>query len=360
MMGQEAGSRKREAGGRRQDAGSKEAEGQSAICNLQSAIRNSQFAIRNSLLVIVGPTAVGKTALSLHLAESLDGEIVSADSRLFYRGMDIGTAKPSPEERARVPHHLIDIAEPDETVGLAEFQERAYSTIADIQARGRLPLLVGGSGQYVRAVVEGWRIPRVPPDPALRAELEAQARREGAVALHTRLARLDPDAAQRIDPRNVRRVARALEVCLITGRPISEQQRKQPPLYHILQIGLTMERAALYARADRRVEEMMVAGLEDEVRRLVEAGYGWDLPAMSGLGYVQFGPYFGGRVVLEEVVAEIKRATRRFIRHQYNWFRLSDPAIQWFDATETTMEEIEAVVRQWMEDGVDEARLRQR
>ena len=310
---------------------------------------NLPFAIRNSLLVVVGPTAVGKTALSLGLAESLDGEIVSADSRLFYRGMDVGTAKPTLEERARVPHHLIDIATPDETVGLAEFQERAYSAIADIHARGRLPLLVGGTGQYVRAVVEGWRIPRVPPDFVLRAELEAQAGREGATALHARLGQLDPAAAQRIDPRNVRRVIRALEVCLITGRPISEQQRKQPPPYPILQVGLTMERAALYARADRRVEAMMAANLEDEVRRLALAGYGWRLPAMSGLGYVQFRPYFEGRATLDEVVAEIKRATHRFIRHQYNWFRLSDPAIQWFDVTEATAQEIEAMVRAWLE-----------
>ena len=307
-----------------------------------AGIRHSPFAIRHSLLVIVGPTAVGKTALSLHLAESLDGEIVSADSRLFYRGMDVGTAKPTFGERARVPHHLIDIAAPDETVGLAEFQERAYSAIADIHARGRLPLLVGGTGQYVRAVVEGWRIPRVPPDLALRAELEAQAGREGATALHARLIQLDPAAAQRIDYRNVRRVIRALEVCLITGRPISEQQRKQSPPYRILQVGLTMERTALYARADRRVEAMMDANLEDEVRRLLEAGYGWSLPAMSGLGYVQFRPYFEGRATLDEVVVEIKRATHRFIRRQYNWFRLSDPAIQWFDVTETTVEEIEA------------------
>jgi tRNA dimethylallyltransferase len=312
------------------------------------AISNLQSPISNPLLVIVGPTAVGKTALSLHLAEVLQGEVVSADSRLFYRGMDVGTAKPTPEERARVPHHLIDIAGPGETVGLAEFQELAYATIGDIHACGKLPLLVGGTGQYVRAVVEGWRVPRVPPDPALRARLEAQAGREGAAALHARLAQLDPDAAGRLDPRNVRRVIRALEVCLITGRPISQQQRKQPPPYRILQVGLTMERAALYARADRRVEAMIAAGLEEEVRRLVEAGYGWDLPAMSGLGYAQFRPYFEGRATLEQVVAEIRRATRRFIRHQYNWFRLNDRAIRWFDVTETTPEEIERAVVEWL------------
>jgi tRNA dimethylallyltransferase len=263
--------------------------------------------------------------------------------------MDVGTAKPTPQERAYVPHHLIDIAAPDETVGLVEFQERATAAIASIHARRRLPLLVGGTGQYVCAVVEGWRVPRVPPDPALRAELEAQARREGSVALHERLAQLDSEAARRIDARNVRRVIRALEVCLLTGRPISAQQRKQPPAYRMLWIGLTMERAALYARADRRIEAMLEAGLESEVRRLVEAGYGWELPAMSGLGYVQFRPYFAEQATLQEVVAEIKRATRRFIRRQYNWFRLSDTAIRWFDAGVATAEEIEAAVREWLE-----------
>jgi tRNA dimethylallyltransferase len=279
----------------------------------------------------------------------MEGEIVSADSRLFYRGMDIGTAKPTPEERARVPHHLIDIATPDETVGLAEFKEQASAAIADIHARGKLPLLIGGTGQYVRAVVEGWRVPRVPPNTDLRAELEAQAEREGHEALHARLSRLDPIAAKKIDPRNVRRVVRALEVCLVTGRPISEQQGKQPPPYHILQIGLTMEREALYARADARIEAMMAAGLEDEVNQLVEAGYGWELPAMSGLGYGQFRPYLEGAATLKDVVIEIKRATRRFIRHQYNWFRPTDPAIRWFDANEISSAEIASAAKSWLE-----------
>ena len=305
--------------------------------NLQSPVSN--------LLTLVGPTAVGKTALSLYLAEKLDGEIVSADSRLFYRRMDIGTAKPTTEERARVPHHMIDIADPDETVGLAEFQEQAYAAIDDILARGKLPLLVGGTGQYVRAAVQGWRVPRVPPDADLRVELETQAEQEGAESLHARLAQLDPTAAEKIDPRNVRRVIRALEVCMTTGQPISRQQGREPPPYRILQIGLTMAREALYARADERIEAMMAAGLEDEVRRLMETGYGWDLPAMSGLGYVQFKLYFESKASLEEVVAEIKSATHRFIRHQYNWFRPSDSAIQWFDAAETSTAEIESVIK---------------
>ncbi len=250
----------------------------------------------DKVLVIVGPTAVGKTALSLYLAERLEGEVVSADSRLFYRGMDIGTAKPTPEERARVPHHLIDIANPDETVGLARFLRLAHSAIADIHARGRLPIVVGGTGQYIRALVEGWTPPPVPPDPALRAELEEQARREGLDALLARLAALDPETAARVDPRNPRRVVRALEIALRAG-PLGPA--RIPPPYDFFQVGLTMDRPALYARADARLEEMVRGGLGEEIRRLREAGYGWDLPAMSALNYRQFRPYFEGQATLE-------------------------------------------------------------
>lgn len=302
---------------------------------------------RPLLVVLVGPTAVGKTALSIQLATALGGEIVSADSRLFYRGMDIGTAKPSREARLQVPHHLIDIADPDQTVGLAEFQERAYATIEDILKRGKLPFLVGGTGQYVRAIVEGWHVPRVPPNPTLRAELEAKAKRNGAGSLFIRLQRLDPAAAAQIDPRNVRRVIRALEVCLTTGQPFSRQRERKGCRYRCLQIGLTMERKELYRRADQRVEEMIAAGLEEEVRTLVTRGYSWHLPSMSGLGYIQFKPYFEGRATLAEVITEIKRATRRLIRHQYAWFRLNDPSIHWFDALSSPAIEIEALIRAW-------------
>ena len=300
------------------------------------------------LLVIVGPTAVGKTALSLCLAQTLDGEIVSADSRLFYRGMDIGTAKPSPDERARVAHHLIDIANPDETVGLAQFHDGAIAAINDIHRRGRLPLLVGGTGQYIRATIEGWQIPRVPPDPALRAQLEVVADGDGAGALYGRLVAIDPETAATIDPRNVRRVVRALEVCLTTGRPISELRGKQVPPYGVLQIGLTMPREDLYRRADRRVDLMISAGLEEEVRRLVREGYGFHLPALSGLGYAQFRPYIEGSATLEDVVVEVKRATHGFIRRQYNWFRLGDEAIRWFDVSIATAGEIEAEAEAWL------------
>jgi tRNA dimethylallyltransferase len=299
--------------------------------------------------VIVGPTAVGKTSLSLHLAESLNGEIVSADSRSFYRGMDIGTAKPTPSERARVPHHLIDIADPDETLSLAEYQDRAYAAIDNVLARNRLPLLVGGTGQYVQAIVEGWRIPRVAPHPNLREELEAKAERESPYALHDWLKQLDAEAAADIHPHNVRRVVRALEVCLVTGRPISDQQGKVPPPYQILQIGLTIDRQRLYERADRRLEMMIESGLLTEVRGLAARGYHWDLPAMSAVGYAEFRPLFEGQADLDEVVAEIRSNLRRFIRHQYNWFSLDDPDILWFDVEETTHEEIEIIVRNWLD-----------
>lgn len=307
-----------------------------------------------ALLIIVGPTAVGKTSLSLYLAEKLDGEVISADSRLFYRGMDIGTAKPTPEEQGRVPHHLIDIADPDETVGLAQFCQLSRAAIADIQGRGRLPILVGGTGQYVRAVVKGWDPPAVPPQHDLREQLEEEARREGPRVLHERLEKLDPESAARIDYRNVRRVVRALEVCIVTGEPFSAQRTRIPPTYPILQIGLTMDREALYARADARLNAMIKGGLIEEVQELIDQGYDWALPAMSALGYVQFRPYLEGEATLDEAVTEIQRATRNLIRHQYNWFSLDDPDIHWFDVTEHEREEILRFVRRWLRESRSE------
>jgi tRNA dimethylallyltransferase len=280
------------------------------------------------LLVLVGPTAVGKTFLSLELARRFDGEVASADSRLFYRGLDIGTAKPTAEEQAVVPHHLIDVCRPDETLTLGEYQRRAYAAIDAIQQRGRLPLLVGGAGQYVKAVVEGWGIPKAPPQPALRRRLESL----GGAELARWLQQLDPEAAARIDPRNVRRVVRALEVTLVSGRAISELQRKKPPPYDIFTIGLTCEREQLYRRIDERVDQMMAAGLLEEVRALWAAEYNRRLPALSGLGYRQLWAYLEGETTLPEAVDRIKFETHRFVRQQYTWFRLDDPAIHWFDA----------------------------
>jgi tRNA dimethylallyltransferase len=285
------------------------------------------------LIVIVGPTAVGKTAAAIHLCSDFRGEIISADSRQIYRQLDIGTAKPTPGEQAAAVHHLIDIADPDQMLGLAEYQKMAYGAINNVLERDRVPFLVGGTGQWVRAVVEGWRVPRVPPDGALRAELETDVVEAGPQALHARLAAADPDAAAKIDFRNVRRVIRALEVYLKTGIPISQHQCVHPPPYRILQIGLTMPREILYARVDVRVECMLADGLLAEVRMLLDQGYELDLPAMSGLGYRQIGQHLAGELSLDEAIRLIKKETRRFIRQQYNWFQLDDPAIHWFDVS---------------------------
>ncbi len=297
------------------------------------------------LIVILGPTAVGKTELSIRLAERLGGEIISADSRLLYRGMDIGTAKPAPQERARVPHHLIDVADPDETWSLALFQRAARRAIADIQARGRLPFLVGGTGQYLRAVYQGWEPPAQRPNPALRAALEAWGREISPQGLHARLARLDPAAAARIEPRNLRRTVRALEVIFLTGRLFSAQSRRAEPPYRTLLIGLTRPRAELYARVDARIRAMLEAGLVEEVRSLLARGYSPDLPSMSAIGYKQVAAFLQGECTLEEAVAQIKRLTRRFVRRQANWFKADDPDIHWFRAGETPLETIEAEIR---------------
>ncbi len=300
------------------------------------------------LVVILGPTASGKTALAIHVARALNGEIINADSRQIYRGMDIGTAKPSPAERAAVPHHLLDIVTPDETFTLAQYQRAAYATIDAIHARGKLPLLVGGTGQYITAVVEGWGIPEVPPNPDLRRELEDYAEQHGARALHDRLRAADPDAAARIDYRNVRRVVRALEVYLETGAPITALQRKKPPPYRILQLGLTLPREQLFARIDARITRMVEAGLLDEVRDLLKAGYTWDCPAMSGLGYSQWRAYLEGTASYDDTIDAIRRQTRAFARRQYTWFRGHDSGIRWLDVTTLTPQDVVTQIQNWL------------
>jgi tRNA dimethylallyltransferase len=300
------------------------------------------------LVVIVGPTAVGKSALALELCERFHGEIVSADSRQVYRELDIGTAKPTPEDRARVAHHLVDFVPPDRRLSLAEYQELAYQAIADVHVRHKLPFLVGGTGQYVRAVVEGWSIPRVPPQPDLRRQMRREAELHGPQALHTRLAKVDPDAAARIDARNVQRVIRALEVYQVTGQPISELQGKQPPPYRILQLALSMDREALYERADRRIDRMIEEGLVDEVRQLVAQGYGPRLSAMSGIGYNELSRYLAGEISLEEAIRRMKANTRRFIRHQYNWFRPDDAQTHWIEQGPQAVEQAAAILQRWL------------
>jgi len=299
----------------------------------------------NPLIVIVGPTAVGKTEISIQLAERLDGEIVSADSRLFYRGMDIGTAKPTPEQRARVPHHLIDVADPDQTWNLAIFQRAATEAIADIRARGKLPLLVGGTGQYVHAVTHGWAPPPTAPYPRLRSILEEIAKMRGNDWLHERLALLDSVAAERIDPRNLRRTVRALEVIFTTGRRFSEQRGQADSPYRLLTIGLTRPRPELYARIDARIEAMFAAGLLDEVRGLLAKGYSPELPAMSSIGYRECAAVLEGSMTLEEAKVQMRRLTRVFVRRQANWFKADDSRIKWFGATNDAIDNIEALIR---------------
>ena len=297
--------------------------------------------IKPPLILLIGPTAVGKTELSLQLAERLNGEIVSADSRLFYCGMDIGTAKPTPEERARVPHHLIDVADPDEVWSLAVFQQKATEIIANIHARGKLPFLVGGTGQYVRAVTEGWTPPEVKSDPRLREVLEELAKDNGIYWLHASLQKLDPTSAEKIDARNVRRTIRALEVILTTGKPFSQQRGQSDSPYRLLTIGLKRPREELYQRVDERIEAMFETGLLDEVQSLLAQGYSPELPPMSAIGYRECVGVVNGELTAEQAKVEMRRATRVFVRRQANWFKEDDPDIHWFYAGETNL--VEAV-----------------
>jgi tRNA dimethylallyltransferase len=298
------------------------------------------------LILIVGPTAVGKTELAIQLAERLNGEIISADSRLFYRGMDIGTAKPSGEERARVPHHLIDIVNPDETFSLAVFQQKAKDIIADIQIRGKLPFLVGGTGQYVRAVTQGWSPPEVTANEKLRDELEKLKSEKGAEWLHDRLAQLDPESVQKIDARNVRRTIRALEVILTSGRKFSDQRGQSDSPYQLITIGLTRPRSELYKRIDQRIDAMFANGFVDEVKSLLEKGYSPTLPSMSAIGYRECTHVINEEWGIEQAKIEIRRATRVFVRRQANWFKESDPSIAWFKVENGVEKEIEIYIHQ--------------
>jgi tRNA dimethylallyltransferase len=306
------------------------------------------------LVVIAGPTGVGKTGLAVGLVEALRGrppvEVVSADSRQIYRHMDIGTAKPTPVERAAITHHLIDIVDPGETLTMAAYQRLAYVSIDDIHRRSGLPLLVGGTGQYITALLEGWSAPEIPPDPVLRAELEASAREGGPGILVERLRALDPISAERIDPKNLRRIIRALEVCILSGQPFSAQRGRQPPPYRALEIGLTMDRELLYTRLDKRIDHMMERGLLDEVSALARRGYAWTLPSMSGLGYAQLGAFLRGDVSLDEAVAAIKRDTRGFVRRQYTWFRRHG-SLTWLDVAEAgSPERLAAIVARMIQE----------
>lgn len=305
---------------------------------------------KQPLIVIVGPTAVGKTSVSIALAQRLEGEIVSADSRLLYRGMDIGTAKPTEEEMQGVPHHLIDVADPDERWNLAIYQRQAYRIIDAVRERGHLPFLVGGTGQYIRSIIEGWNIPPQRPDLAMRDALNHWVETIGAEGLHKRLAALDPEAAAQIDYRNVRRVVRALEVIFKTGERFSELRRKQECPYDPIVLGINRPREELYERVDQRIEEMLDRGLVEEIRGLLEAGYSSNLSTMSAIGYGEIIKYLQGEITYEEAIILIKRNTRTFVRRQANWFKPDDPRITWFEAGENLVEEMESIIRRQLND----------
>ena len=305
---------------------------------------------KDPLIVIVGPTAVGKTSVSIELAARLNGEIVSADSRLLYRHMDIGTAKPTEEEMSGIPHYLVDVADPDERWNLAIYQREAYKIINDILEREKIPFLVGGTGQYIRAIIEGWNIPPQRPDYKLREALEKWAERIGAKGLYERLKLIDPEAAEKIDYRNMRRTIRALEVILKTGERFSDLRRKQECPYDPIILGIERSREELYDRVDQRIEKMLGEGLVEEVRNLLNKGYSPDLSTMSAIGYGEIIKYLQGEITYDEAVNLIKRNTRTFVRRQANWFKPDDPRIKWFSVSPEMVGEMELWIRSQLND----------
>lgn len=306
------------------------------------------------LVLFIGPTAVGKTRLAIETAQLLgNAEIVSCDSRLFYRGMDIGTAKPTAREMGGIPHHLIDIANPDEVISLGVFQKMAARVIEELHAAGKLAFLVGGTGQFVKAVTDGWVVPEIKPQPALREYLNRMHQTRGLDEMNRWIKRLDPAAEDFIDPLNPRRVIRALEVMLTSGQTLSSQRKRQESPYHLVQIGLRMPRPELYQRIDDRVDQMIELGLEREVRGLLAAGYDPALPAMSAIGYPEMIDYLRGRLTLPEAVRLIKRWTHSFVRRQGAWFHENDPAIHWFDSRTIHPQELVHLIR--MELGGDKS-----
>ena len=283
------------------------------------------------LVVLTGPTAVGKSALALALASGFDGEILSADSRQVYRYLDVGTAKPTPEERARVAHHLIDLVDPDEPFSVAEYQVAAEAALAAIAGRGGVAFLVGGSPHYLQAVVDRLDLPPVAPQPELRRALEALAASEGAHAVWERLAALDPDAATRADRANVRRLIRAVEVVTASGQPVSIAARRRGPPRPALHLALTAPRAELYARIDARIDVMVAAGWLQEVEALLRRGYDPTLPSLSATGYRELVQVLRGQLPLDEATRLIRYRTHAFARRQYTWLR-RDPRIEWYAA----------------------------
>ena len=302
----------------------------------------------NRIVAVVGPTASGKSELALQLAHDFQGEIVSADSRQIYRYLDIGTAKPSIHDRKLVPHHLIDIVDPDESFSLALYQSMAYKVFNDIIERGKIPFLVGGTGQYIWATVKGWKVPGVAPDYELRNDLERKAREEGNNALYEMLKSVNPEVAERIDPCNVRRVIRALEIINKKPEAASVLWQKETPPYSFLIIGLTMARELLYRRIDNRAEVMIDNGLLEEVKNIVTMGYSLDLPSLSGIGYRQMGMVLNGELDIGVALERMKYETHKFARRQYTWFRKNDSQIHWFDVYDNIRCKINELVQHFI------------
>ena len=295
---------------------------------------------RDRVVAIVGPTASGKSRLAMQIAVSVGGEIIGADSRQVYRHMDIGTAKPSPKDRRRVRHHLIDIVDPSDEYSVALFVRQAREAVSEVLGRGRVPIVVGGTGQYVWALLEGWNVPEVSPDPSLREELQERLRRNGLADLADELRRVAPKAAQRVDLVNPRRVIRALELAYESSCSEPETPTKLSPPFHATIIGIAMDRSELYARVSTRVDAMFEAGWVGEVRKLHEMGFGPELPSMSSLGYREISEYLNGDRTLDDAIETIKGKTRRFARQQGNWFRAGDERIRWFPNEAGGIEEI--------------------
>ena len=281
-----------------------------------------------TVVAIVGPTASGKSALALRVAERSGGEIVSADSRQVYRGMDVGTAKPAVAERQRVPHHCIDLVDPSEPYDAARYQRDGRAALADIASRGKTAYVVGGTGLYVRALLDGLLLEAAPTDPELRASLERRAAAEGPAALHRELARIDPTAAERVDPRNARRVVRYLELAMLAGRVPQERDAQ----IAARRIGLDPPRAWLDERIGARVRQMVADGVLEETRRLIDRGLDPGLPSMSGHGYVHWAAHLRGELGLDAAIAATAKDVRAYSRRQMTWFR-RDPEIRWVDPT---------------------------
>ncbi len=288
----------------------------------------------------MGPTATGKSRFSIELAESIGGEIINADSRQIYKHMDIGTGTPSSAQRARVKHHLYNLIDPDESFSLGVYLNHGRQTISDVMARNKLPILVGGTAQYVWALLEGWQVPSVAPNPDFRDKLEKLAEKETSTILYDRLTNIDPAAAKKIHPNNVRRLIRALEVIDQTGQLFSDLSSRRSPNWEVNINGITMEQNKLQDAIYERILDQFNEGWVEEVKDLRQRGYKEGLPSLSALGYKEIGRYIDGHTTMEETISEIAKLTHRFSRKQYGWFKLSDPRIHWNDITKKNTNEL--------------------